>query len=244
MLCSRYLDVQEKHGRVYWALERVFQALERGYRRVLGWSLRQPRDRAAGRRWSRSSPPCRCSRPCRASWRRRPTKAASWSASARRSAPRSTTPRGKLREVEAIAKRYPEIVTEFGVIGLGSAQQVNQATLVVRMKPRGERERSQQRRHRRVPPRPRAGRRRARLPARLRPGAGPALRAAAVRGEGAEPAGDGSARHRAAAHAAGRPADRAHGHRPAARPAAAGPRARPRARRRVSTSPPATSRSR
>jgi HAE1 family hydrophobic/amphiphilic exporter-1 len=61
------------------------------------------------------------------------------------------TPRGssieytetKLREVEAVAKNYPEIVTEFGIIGLGSAQQVNQATLVARMKPRGERERSQ-----------------------------------------------------------------------------------------------------
>jgi len=46
---------------------------------------------------------------------------------------------GKLREVEEIVFRYPDVVTEFGVIGLGSAGQVNQATLVGRMKPKSER---------------------------------------------------------------------------------------------------------
>jgi HAE1 family hydrophobic/amphiphilic exporter-1 len=40
--------------------------------------------------------------------------------------------------------RYPEVTTVYGVIGLGSAAQVSQATLVVRMKPRSERRRSQQ----------------------------------------------------------------------------------------------------
>jgi len=51
---------------------------------------------------------------------------------------------GRLREVEAIVGRYPEVITEFGVIGLGSAQQVNQALVVARMKPLAERKRSQQ----------------------------------------------------------------------------------------------------
>ena len=46
---------------------------------------------------------------------------------------------GKLREIEQIVFRYPDVVTEFGVIGLGSAGQVNQATLVGRMKPKAER---------------------------------------------------------------------------------------------------------
>jgi HAE1 family hydrophobic/amphiphilic exporter-1 len=45
----------------------------------------------------------------------------------------------KLREVESLTKNYPEIVTEWGIIGLGSAQQVNQATLVIRMLPKAER---------------------------------------------------------------------------------------------------------
>ncbi|HVJ10383.1 MAG TPA: efflux RND transporter permease subunit, partial [Burkholderiales bacterium] len=40
MLCSRFLEVSEKHGRVYWALERGFGAMERGYRAILGWGLR------------------------------------------------------------------------------------------------------------------------------------------------------------------------------------------------------------
>jgi HAE1 family hydrophobic/amphiphilic exporter-1 len=49
---------------------------------------------------------------------------------------------GKLREVEQIVFRYPDVVTEFGVIGLGSAGQVNQATLVGRMKSKSERRKS------------------------------------------------------------------------------------------------------
>src|ERR687895_435511 len=36
MLCSRYLEVGERHGRVYWALERFFRAMEAGYRATLG----------------------------------------------------------------------------------------------------------------------------------------------------------------------------------------------------------------
>ena len=143
MLCSRYLEVQEKHGRVYWALERMFQALDRTYRRLLAGCLR--------RRWTvllaallgfLGAVPIFASLP-------------------RELAPQADegrfliairTPLGssidyterKLREVEEIAFRYPEVVTEFGVIGLGSASQVNQATVVARMKPRNERERSQQ----------------------------------------------------------------------------------------------------
>jgi hydrophobic/amphiphilic exporter-1 (mainly G- bacteria), HAE1 family len=142
MLCSRYLDVKEKHGRLYWALEHAFQATDRFYRRLLRWSLQH--------RWLvlvlallsfLGAIPILNSLP-------------------RELAPQADegrflvgirTPLGssinytetKLREVEEIASRYPEIVTEFGVIGLGQASQVNQATLVVRMKPRGERTRSQ-----------------------------------------------------------------------------------------------------
>src|SRR5687767_10011957 len=40
MLCSRYLHVDDKHGRFYWVLERMFNALDRTYRRLLGWALR------------------------------------------------------------------------------------------------------------------------------------------------------------------------------------------------------------
>jgi len=50
----------------------------------------------------------------------------------------------KLGEAERMVAAYPEVDTVYGVIGLGSAAQVSQATLVVRMKPRTERTRSQQ----------------------------------------------------------------------------------------------------
>jgi HAE1 family hydrophobic/amphiphilic exporter-1 len=143
MLCSRYLEVTEKHGRVYWALEHFFQRLERAYRSSLSFALRRRGLVLLGALLAfLASVPVFNGLP-------------------RELAPQADegrflvgirTPLGssieytesKLREVEAIADRYPELVTEFGVIGLGQAQQVNQATLVARMKPRGERQRSQQ----------------------------------------------------------------------------------------------------
>src|SRR5262245_52584091 len=143
MLCSRYLEVTEKHGRVYWALEHFFQRIESTYKASLDFALRRrglvlllallsfivaipifgrlPRELAPQPDEGRFLVGIR-------------------------------TPLGssieytesKLREVEAIADKYPELVTEFGVIGLGQAQQVTQATLGARMESRGERKRSQQ----------------------------------------------------------------------------------------------------
>ena len=142
MLCSRYLEVRKQHGRIYWMLERFFQRVERAYRRTLDYGLRHrllvllvaavaflaaiplylnlPRELAPQADEGRFLVGIRT--PLGSS---------------------IEYTEGKLREVEAVAARYPEIVTEFGVIGLGQAQQVNQATLVVRMKSRRERERSQ-----------------------------------------------------------------------------------------------------
>ena len=140
MLCSRYLDVKDKHGRVYWVLERFFDGLDR---------------RTAA---------CSAGRCATAAWCSGRRAAFATAIPIFQQLPRELAPQAdegrflvgirtplgssiqytesKLREVEEIAFRYPEIVTEFGVIGLGSAQ-VNQATLVARMKPRDERERSQ-----------------------------------------------------------------------------------------------------
>jgi HAE1 family hydrophobic/amphiphilic exporter-1 len=50
----------------------------------------------------------------------------------------------RLRMVEDILNRHKEIVTEFALIGFGSAGQVNQGLVVVRMAPRGERTLRQQ----------------------------------------------------------------------------------------------------
>ena len=144
MLCSRYLDVQREARQGVLGARALFEKR----RSLLPAHARLVRSAIAG--WCSVGGCCSPSR-----WRCRCS-----SGLPRELAPQADegrflvgirTPLGssieytetKLREVEAIAKRYPEIVTEFGVIGLGSAQQVNQATLVARMKPRRERERSQ-----------------------------------------------------------------------------------------------------
>jgi HAE1 family hydrophobic/amphiphilic exporter-1 len=142
MLCSRYLEVQERHGKVYWALEHMFERIDNFYRRCLGWGLRN--------RWLVLLAAAATFLVAIPIFNQLPRELAPQPDEGRFLVG-IRTPLGssieytetKLREVEAIAKNYPEIVTEFGVIGLGAAQQVNQATLVVRMKQRGERKRSQ-----------------------------------------------------------------------------------------------------
>ena len=175
MLCSRFLEVSEKHGRVYWALERFFRRMDGTYRSVLGWALRHPQ-------------PTRGQGDGRSTWRNLRHKiwltllalaqdkriwvlafavlATLSSVYFFRALPVELAPQQdegkffvsirapagssihymerKLREAEEIVARYPEVTTVYGVIGLGSAAQVNQATVVIRMKPRAERKRSQQ----------------------------------------------------------------------------------------------------
>jgi len=143
MLCSRFLHVAPSHGKVYWMLEHFFQRMEAFYRRCLDAGLRHRGLMLAGGLATFVA-----------------AVLAALLLLPKELAPQQDegrflvglrTPLGssihytesKLREVEAISSKYPEIVTEFGVIGMGSAQQVNQATLVVRMKPRRERSRSQ-----------------------------------------------------------------------------------------------------
>jgi HAE1 family hydrophobic/amphiphilic exporter-1 len=142
MLCSRYLRVEKQHGRVYHLLDGILGGMDRLYARLLDRALRQ--------RWGvvgltllivasssfffmnvgKTFAPEEDEGRFRISLR---------------------TPLGssidytntKLREVEAVLDRYPEIRTEFALIGLGTAGQVNQGTVIVRMAPRHERTRSQ-----------------------------------------------------------------------------------------------------
>jgi HAE1 family hydrophobic/amphiphilic exporter-1 len=141
MLCARFLHVERRHGRVYRLLERAFAWLERLYRRLLAWTLAHRGAVLAGAALvSAAAVPL---------VRMLPTELAP-QADEGRFLVGIRTPLGssihyteqKLREVEEIVFRYPDVVTEFGVIGLGSAGQVNQATLVARMRPKAERRRS------------------------------------------------------------------------------------------------------
>jgi HAE1 family hydrophobic/amphiphilic exporter-1 len=143
MLCSRFLEVSEKHGRLYWILERFFRGMERTYRTALGWGL--------AHRWAVVAIAGVMFLSSFYFFRALPVELApqqdegKFFISMRAPAGSSIEyMEVKLREAEQIVAGYPEVETVYGVIGLGSAAQVSQATVVVRMKPRAERERSQQ----------------------------------------------------------------------------------------------------
>ncbi len=143
MLCSRYLKVERQHGRLYHLLDGLLDGMERIYRRLLDQALRH--------RWKvvaltgivvASS-------------------GFFFADIGKGFAPEQDegrflvylrTPLGssieytdsRLRMAEAILNRHEAIITEFALIGLGSAGQVNQGTIVVRMAPRDRRSVRQQ----------------------------------------------------------------------------------------------------
>ena len=143
MLCSRFLEVSEKHGRVYWALERFFKGMEALYHRSLAWALaRRAVVLGAALLVTLSSVYFFRALPIELAPQQDEGK---FFVSMRAPAGSSIHyMERKLAEAERIVASYPEVTTVYGVIGLGSAAQVSQATLIVRMKPRGERKRSQQ----------------------------------------------------------------------------------------------------
>ncbi|MBI5108585.1 MAG: efflux RND transporter permease subunit [Rhodocyclales bacterium] len=143
MLCSRYLKVEKQHGRIYHLLDGILGGLDRIYVRLL--------EAALTHRWwvvalttlivaassfffiniGKTFTPEEDEGRFRVSLRTPLGSSIAYTD-------------GKLREVEAVLNNYPEVRTEFALIGLGSAGQVNQGTVVVRMAPREERRRSQQ----------------------------------------------------------------------------------------------------
>ncbi|MBL8488426.1 MAG: efflux RND transporter permease subunit, partial [Rhodocyclaceae bacterium] len=143
MLCSRYLTVARQHGRIYHLLDGILGGVDRIYVRLLqsalahrGWVVALTAAIVGASSFffidiGKTFTPDEDEGRFRVSLR---------------------TPLGssidytdvKLREVEAVLNNYPEVRTEFALIGLGTAGQVNQGTVVVRMAPREERRRSQQ----------------------------------------------------------------------------------------------------
>ena len=143
MLCSRYLKVEKKHGKLYYVLDRFFHGMDNLYRYLL--------DKALRHRWKVVALTLVT------------VVASSYffinvgktfvpEEDEGRFLVNLRTPLGssieytdtRLRMVEELLFRHKEIVTEFALIGLGNAGQVNQATVVVRMAPRSERKIRQQ----------------------------------------------------------------------------------------------------
>ncbi len=138
MLCSRFLRVHEHGGPVHRALDRFFARLDSSYR----WAL----DRALAHRWKVLGATALVVLSSQYFFGQVGKELAPQQDEGRFLVS-LRTPLGssidyterKLREVEEIARRFPEIASLWGVIGLGGAQQVNQATLIVRMLPKAER---------------------------------------------------------------------------------------------------------
>ncbi len=138
MLCSRFLKVETQHGRVHRALDRFFLGVENLYRRILGIGLKF--------RWWLMLAMILVIAPGYFLFNNVPRELAPQPDEGRFIVS-FRTPLGssihyteqKLKEVEAIIARYPEVVSEFGLIGFGGSQQVNQGQVVVRMLPIYER---------------------------------------------------------------------------------------------------------
>ncbi len=146
MLCSRFLTVREKghhHSRAHAAIATGFTRLDALYRRLLAWAL--------GHRWSVVALTVVAVA----------SSGLFFASVGKTFAPDQDegrflvylrTPLGssidytdsRLKMVEAVLRSHREIVTEFALIGLGTAGQVNQGTVVARMAPRDQRSISQQ----------------------------------------------------------------------------------------------------
>ncbi|MEY2632678.1 MAG: hypothetical protein RIR00_1332 [Pseudomonadota bacterium] len=146
MLCSRYLVVREKgaaHSPLYRRIEAAFLRLDQTYRRLLALTLAH-RGRvllltallvgasgyffvAIGKAFAPDQDEGRF-----LVYLRTPLGSS------------IDYTDGRLKLAEALLREHKEIVTEFALIGLGASGQVNQGTIVARMLPRNERQRSQQ----------------------------------------------------------------------------------------------------
>jgi hydrophobic/amphiphilic exporter-1 (mainly G- bacteria), HAE1 family len=146
MLCSRFLVVshgsKDKENFIYRFIRRCFDAMDRFYRRMLELSLRW--------RWVVVLVAAAISASSVYFFREVP-KALAPDQDEGRFIVRMRAPLGssieytndKLKHAEEIVSAYPELVSEFAIIGLGSAGQVNQASIIIRMTPKSQRKRSQ-----------------------------------------------------------------------------------------------------
>jgi len=143
MLCSRYLQVSKQHGRIYHALDRFFLGMDRVYYFLLDLALKH--------RWKVIGLTLAVV-VASSYFFMNVGKAFIPEEDEGRFLVNVRTPLGssinytdsRLRMVEAILFKHKELVTEFAIIGLGQAGQVNQGMVVVRMAPRRERTIKQQ----------------------------------------------------------------------------------------------------
>ncbi|MBI5938233.1 MAG: efflux RND transporter permease subunit [Betaproteobacteria bacterium] len=138
MLCSRYLKVQKRHGRLYMALDHAFHRMDALYKKLLAYAINH--------RWKVVFATVLI------------VLSSGWFFAnvGKAFVPEEDEGRfivfmktplgssidytsGRLREVEKILARHPEVATYFTAVGLGQAGQVNEAFAFVRMTDREQR---------------------------------------------------------------------------------------------------------
>lgn len=138
MLCSRYLKVQKRHGRIYMALDHAFHRMDELYKQLLAYTMVH--------RWKVVLATVLVV--LSSGWFFANTgKAFVPEEDEGRFLVYVKTPlgssidytSGRLREVEQVLGRHREIATYFTAIGLGQAGQVNEAFAFVRMADRDQR---------------------------------------------------------------------------------------------------------
>lgn len=143
MLCSRFLSIPKQHGWLYHRLDGFFTGMDRLYRRLLALSL--------GHRWTVIGLTL-LALASSAYFFAQVGKGFVPEQDEGRFLISLRTPLGsnieytdeKLRAVEQLLSRHPEVATYFTAIGLGQAGQVNQGIAFVRLKDRAERKLKQQ----------------------------------------------------------------------------------------------------
>ncbi len=142
MLCARYLRVQQRQGRVFWALERGYLALEAAYRRVLAVGLRHRPTviaialaaMAGGIALAGAVPIDFVTQEDRAEfnvWLKRPLG----------SSLEQTLV--VVESVEAELRTIPEVSLTFSTIGSGAKKRINEALVYVQLVHKSERQKTQ-----------------------------------------------------------------------------------------------------
>jgi HAE1 family hydrophobic/amphiphilic exporter-1 len=143
MLCARYLRVQQRQGRVFWALERGYRALEAAYRRALAAGLRHRpavvglalAAMVGGIALAGAVPIDFVAQEDRAEfnvWLKRPLGSSLEQTLA------------VVETVEAELRAIPEVSMTFATIGSGAKKRVNEALVYVQLVHKSQRRKSQQ----------------------------------------------------------------------------------------------------
>ncbi|WP_054285199.1 efflux RND transporter permease subunit [Gulbenkiania mobilis] len=142
MLCSRFLKAATGHGPLYRWFERQFERLESGYRRLLAWALAR-RAAVLGVSLLLVMAGAAIGLALKAEFYPQEDESR-FMVSVRTPVGSSVAyTDSRTRQVEALLRRVPEVGNVLSIVGGFTGTSANQTNMMVRLKPRSERHRSQ-----------------------------------------------------------------------------------------------------